>query len=222
MAIVGGGPAGLACAIKVMQLLEDEPELTEKPRRGAGGRDREGQGRGRAPALRGEHAPLRDAGAVPRPRPLRLAGLRGGDQGRRLPADLEARAAAEAAAAELPKPRQLRDLDREAGRGSSARRPRRRASTCSPRPPPTSCWSPTGSSAGSARATRDATATAGELANFEPGSDVVAKATVLAEGTQGHLTGAAIDYFELAGPSAAALGARGQGGLDRFRSRSTG
>src|SRR3954451_15516339 len=30
LAIVGGGPAGLACAIKVMQLLEDEPELTEK------------------------------------------------------------------------------------------------------------------------------------------------------------------------------------------------
>ncbi len=28
--IVGGGPAGLACANKVMQLLEDEPELTEQ------------------------------------------------------------------------------------------------------------------------------------------------------------------------------------------------
>jgi electron-transferring-flavoprotein dehydrogenase len=38
-----------------------------------------------------------------------------------------------------------------------------------------------------------------ELANFEPGSDVIAKATVLAEGTQGHLTGAAIDYFGLEG-----------------------
>ena len=32
-----------------------------------------------------------------------------------------------------------------------------------------------------------------ELANFEPGSDVVAKATVLAEGTRGHLTNAAND-----------------------------
>jgi electron-transferring-flavoprotein dehydrogenase len=30
IAIVGGGPAGLACANRVMQLLEDEPELTEK------------------------------------------------------------------------------------------------------------------------------------------------------------------------------------------------
>jgi electron-transferring-flavoprotein dehydrogenase len=38
-----------------------------------------------------------------------------------------------------------------------------------------------------------------ELANFEPGSDVIARATVLAEGTQGHLTGAAIDYFQLDG-----------------------
>jgi electron-transferring-flavoprotein dehydrogenase len=39
-----------------------------------------------------------------------------------------------------------------------------------------------------------------ELSNFEPGSDVVAKATVLAEGTLGHLTGAALDYFDLGGP----------------------
>jgi electron-transferring-flavoprotein dehydrogenase len=38
-----------------------------------------------------------------------------------------------------------------------------------------------------------------ELSNFEPGSDVVARATVLAEGTQGHLAGAAIDFFELEG-----------------------
>jgi electron-transferring-flavoprotein dehydrogenase len=38
-----------------------------------------------------------------------------------------------------------------------------------------------------------------ELGNFEPGSDVVAKATVLAEGTIGHLTYAAYDYFDLHG-----------------------
>jgi electron-transferring-flavoprotein dehydrogenase len=38
------------------------------------------------------------------------------------------------------------------------------------------------------------------LGNFEPGTDVVAKATVLAEGCWGHLTGAAIKEFELAGP----------------------
>jgi electron-transferring-flavoprotein dehydrogenase len=37
------------------------------------------------------------------------------------------------------------------------------------------------------------------LGNFEPGSDLIGRATVLAEGTQGHLTGAAIGYFDLAG-----------------------
>ena len=38
------------------------------------------------------------------------------------------------------------------------------------------------------------------LGNFEPGSDIVARVTVLAEGTAGHLTGAALDYFGLNGP----------------------
>ena len=36
-----------------------------------------------------------------------------------------------------------------------------------------------------------------ELSNFEPGSDLIGKATVLAEGTAGHLTGAAIRHFEI-------------------------
>ncbi len=48
------------------------------------------------------------------------------------------------------------------------------------------------------------------LPNFEPGSDVVARVTVLAEGTQGHLTGAAIDRFGLEGanPQVWALGVK--------------
>ncbi len=42
---------------------------------------------------------------------------------------------------------------------------------------------------------------AGEpLANFEPGTDIVARMTVLAEGTQGHLTGVAMDRFGLRPP----------------------
>ncbi len=36
-----------------------------------------------------------------------------------------------------------------------------------------------------------------ELGNFEPGSDIAARVTILAEGTQGHLTGAALDHFKL-------------------------
>ncbi len=49
-----------------------------------------------------------------------------------------------------------------------------------------------------------------ELANFEPGSDVIAKATVLAEGTIGHLSYAAYDYFDLHGadPQAWELGVK--------------
>jgi electron-transferring-flavoprotein dehydrogenase len=39
----------------------------------------------------------------------------------------------------------------------------------------------------------------GEKGNFEPGNDIVAKATVLAEGCWGHLTGAAIKEFGIAG-----------------------
>ena len=38
-----------------------------------------------------------------------------------------------------------------------------------------------------------------ELANFEPGSDMLARVTVLAEGTQGHLTGVALNRLGLDG-----------------------
>jgi electron-transferring-flavoprotein dehydrogenase len=49
-----------------------------------------------------------------------------------------------------------------------------------------------------------------QLSNFEPGSDVLARVTVLAEGTQGHLTGAAIERFGLRGanPQVWALGVK--------------
>ncbi|MBA3347956.1 MAG: 4Fe-4S dicluster domain-containing protein, partial [Actinobacteria bacterium] len=49
-----------------------------------------------------------------------------------------------------------------------------------------------------------------ELGNFEAGSDIVARLTVLAEGTQGHLTGAAISRFGLEGdnPQVWALGVK--------------
>ncbi len=49
-----------------------------------------------------------------------------------------------------------------------------------------------------------------ELPNFEAGSDVLARVTVLAEGTQGHLTGAAIERFALQGanPQVWALGVK--------------
>ncbi len=48
-----------------------------------------------------------------------------------------------------------------------------------------------------------------ELPNFEPGSDIRAKVTILAEGTQGHLAGVASERFGLAsGPQVYALGVK--------------
>jgi electron-transferring-flavoprotein dehydrogenase len=49
-----------------------------------------------------------------------------------------------------------------------------------------------------------------ELGNFEPGADVTARVTILAEGTQGHLTGAALERFGLRGdnPQVWALGVK--------------
>src|SRR5205823_12346867 len=37
----------------------------------------------------------------------------------------------------------------------------------------------------------------GPMGNYEPGADIAARVTVLAEGTQGHLTGVALDHFGL-------------------------
>jgi electron-transferring-flavoprotein dehydrogenase len=48
-----------------------------------------------------------------------------------------------------------------------------------------------------------------ELPNFEPGSDITARVTILAEGTQGHLTGIALDHFSLTSkPQVWALGVK--------------
>jgi electron-transferring-flavoprotein dehydrogenase len=49
-----------------------------------------------------------------------------------------------------------------------------------------------------------------KLANFEPGSDITARVTILAEGTQGHLTGAALEGLGLRGenPQVWALGVK--------------
>ena len=93
VAIVGGGPAGLACANKLMQLLEDEPELTEKLGEVPVAVIEKGKvagahllsGANMKPSAMEELFPDLDPGGV--------AGLPGGDQGRGLPADLEGSAA---------------------------------------------------------------------------------------------------------------------------------
>ena len=72
-----------------------------------------------------------------------------------------------------------------------------------------------------APATRAADARARSSPAFEPGAELTARATVLADGVQGMLSGAAIEHFGLAAREPADLRARRQGGLARPARRST-
>ena len=93
-------------------------------------------------------------------------------------------------------------------------RPRRAARTCCRRRPRRSCSSPTAASTASARATRAAGGAASRSATSSRARTSSRRVTVLAEGTQGHLTGAAISHFGLEGRQPAGLGARREGGLE--------
>ncbi len=116
VAIVGGGPAGLACANKLMQLLEDEPELTEKLGEVPVAVIEKGKVPG-AHLLSGANV---DPSALTRlfpdmdPADWPL-GLPGGDQGRDLLPHLEESVPAEAAAAQLPQRGHLHDVGLENG-----------------------------------------------------------------------------------------------------------
>ena len=116
VAIVGGGPAGLACAIRLTQLLAEDETPARVARRGAGRAGREGQGPGLAPAVGGDDEAVGDAEAVPGPARGGLAHLRAGAEGHGLPAaQPQAGDPAEADAAAVPQPRQPRHLGRAAG-----------------------------------------------------------------------------------------------------------
>ena len=100
--------------------------------------------------------------------------------------------------AELQEPRQRGHLGLGAGALPAASRPRRAARTSSPRPSATQLLVEDGRVRGVRTGDKGRGKDGEPLGNFEPGTDVVAKATVLAEGCWGHLTGAAIKEFDLA------------------------
>jgi electron-transferring-flavoprotein dehydrogenase len=198
VAIVGGGPAGLACAIKVMQLLSDEPELTEKL--------------GEVPVAVIEKGKVAGAhllsGANMRPSAMRelFPDLDPSDWPvyEEVTKDAVYLLTSKLAVPLKPPPPNFRNHGNyvtsiaKLGRFLSEKAEEAGVYLLTETAADKLLVSDRivrGVRSGDKGRDRDG----GELPNFEPGSDVIAKATVLAEGTQGHLTGAAMDYFELEG-----------------------
>jgi electron-transferring-flavoprotein dehydrogenase len=199
VAIVGGGPAGLACAIRLMQLLEDEPELTEKL--------------GEVPVAVVEKGKTPGAhllsGANMKPSAMRelFPDLDPSDWPvyQEVTKDAVYFLTSKMALPLKPMPPNFRNhgnyvtsiaklgrfLGEKAEEGGVYILNETAADKLL-----VEDRIVRGVRSGDKGRGRDGE----ELANFEPGSDLVAKATVLAEGTLGHLTGAALDYFDLGGP----------------------
>ena len=207
--IVGAGPAGLACAIRLGQLLEESPETAAR----LGDVPVAVVEKGKAP---GSHLL---SGAVVNPRALRRL-FRDRLTMEDMPSYGEVHGEAvylltKGAAIRIPPPPTMRNhgnwvvsvsqlgrfLAEQAEAGGAAVLPETDAPEAARRRR-TRAGDPHRRQG--ARPRREAAAT------HEPGSDIVAKLTVLAEGTQGHLTGAAISRFGLEGeqPQIWALGVK--------------
>jgi electron-transferring-flavoprotein dehydrogenase len=199
VAIVGGGPAGLACAIKLMQLLENEPELTEKL--------------GEVPVAVIEKGKTTGAhllsGANMKPSAMRelFPDLDPSDWPvyQEVTKDAVYFLTSRMAVPVKPMPPNFRNhgnyvtsiakLGRFLGEKAEEAGVYILSETAADRLL-VEDRIVRGIRSGDKGRGKDGE----ELSNFEPGSDVVAKATVLAEGTLGHLTGAALEYFDLGGP----------------------
>ncbi len=196
--VVGAGPAGLACAIRFGQLLEEHPEFAEK----LGDVPLALLEKGKQP---GSHLL---SGAVVNPRGLRRLF---GDRYRLEDMPSYGPVSGEAiyvltrrAAMRIPPPPTMRNhgnwvfsLSR-LGRWL-AERAEEGGATILPETSAQKLLVSHGRVVGVRTGDKGRSREGGELGNFEPGADIVAKVTVLAEGTQGHLTGVAIDRFGLRG-----------------------
>ena len=209
VAIVGAGPAGLACAIRLGQLLADAPALADRL--------------GDVPVAvieKGKQAGSHLlSGAVVNPRALQrlFAGRRRLDempfygpveqesvyfltqkQALRIPAPPTMRNHGNRVASIAALGRWLADEAEEAG------------AMLLPETSATKLLVDHGRVRGIRTGDKGRGRDGEELPNFEAGSDLVARVTVLAEGTQGHLTGAAIRHFGLEGenPQVWALGVK--------------
>ncbi len=207
--VVGAGPAGLACAIRLGQLLEDDPDTAER----LGDVPVAVLEKGKQP---GSHLL---SGAVVNPR-----GLRRLFQGRKRIDEMPfyGEVAHESVyfltpkrALRIPAPPTMRNHGNyvaslsELGR-FLAGEAEAGGATILPETPAAQLLVADGRVRGVRTGDRGRGRQGEPLGNFEPGSDVLARITVLAEGTQGHLTGAAIDRFDLQGanPQVWALGVK--------------
>jgi electron-transferring-flavoprotein dehydrogenase len=198
VAIVGGGPGGLACAIRLMQLLENAPQVAEA----LGEVPVALIEKGKAP---GSHLL---SGAIMRPSAFRrlLPDLPESEWPTFGSVDKERvyLMTGRDRAIPLPTPPPFRNHGNhvlslaQLGRFLSARAEEAGVYVL-PETAATRLLVEDGTVRGVRTGDKGRGRDGEELSNFEPGSDVIARATVLAEGTQGHLTGAAISRFGLAG-----------------------
>jgi electron-transferring-flavoprotein dehydrogenase len=207
--IVGAGPAGLACAIRLGQLLDEAPEV----------RGRLGDvpvavlEKGKQP---GSHLL---SGAVVNPRGLRRL-FRGRKELEELPllGPVEGESVyflTAGSAFRIPTPPTMKNEGNyvaslsQLGRWLAAQA-EESGSMILPETAATKLLVEHGRVVGVRTGDKGRSRDGGPLPNFEPGSDLIARVTVLAEGTQGHLTGAAIERFGLAGdnPQVWALGVK--------------
>jgi electron-transferring-flavoprotein dehydrogenase len=199
IAIAGGGPAGLACANRLLQLLEDEPELAERL--------------GEVPVavlekgkVAGAHE-LSGANLVPGPMRELFPDLDPGDWPfayQEVTKDAVYLLTKRAALPLVPEPPPFRNHGNYVVSVSKLSR------FLAEKAEEAGAYILTETVAdrllvsdrivrGLRSGDRGRGKDGEELGNFEPGSDVVAQATVLAEGTLGHLTQSAVSYFGLEG-----------------------
>jgi electron-transferring-flavoprotein dehydrogenase len=207
--IVGAGPAGLACAIRIGQLLEESPELAEQ----LGDVPVAVLEKGKEP---GSHLL---SGAVVNPR-----GLQRLFRGRKRLDDFPFAGRVEhesvyfltqGSALRIPTPPTMKNNGNyvaslsELGRWLAGEAEEAGA-TILPETSAEQLLVADGRVLGVRTGDKGRGRDGEELPNFEPGSEIVAKVTVLAEGTQGHLTGIALERFGLQGknPQVWALGVK--------------
>ena len=207
--VVGAGPAGLACAIRLGQLLEESPALAERL--------------GEVPVA------VLDKGAKPGAHLLSGAvvnpiSLRALFAGRRTTADMPFfdRVEHESVyfltkhrAYRIPAPPTMRNHGNYVASLSQlgrwlAEEAEALGVTVLPETSAEKLLVSHGRVTGVRTGDRGRARDGQPLARFEPGSDIAAQVTVLAEGTQGYLTAAAIDQFGLRGrnPQVWALGVK--------------